>query len=185
MRTETCMITLPLTRLTNTDLTETLFADVTLGIDIGNVLFRKPVNVLLHEVIICTVAVVSLHLLNGEMKAAPDHSKCFTHQWEWKEARGQKQYKVKAIHTLESLPLPSHCRTVPGSQMTTRGVVVNTNYLKVQEGRVRFPELSWLSAIPVTHTFSRHDAWLAKVAVSKKAPGIITDSCNVMYAVSL
>lgn len=33
------------------------------------------------------------------------------------------------------------CCTVLGSQMTTRGVVVNTNYLKVQEGRVKFPEL--------------------------------------------
>lgn len=84
---------------------------------------------------------VRLHLLNREMSEAPDHCKCFTHQWERKEARGQKQYKVKAIHTSESLPRPSHCYTVLGSQMTTRGVVVNTNYLKVQEGRVKYPEL--------------------------------------------
>lgn len=35
--------------------------------------------------------------------------------------------------------------------MTTTRVVVNTNYLKVQGRRVRFPKLSWLYAAPVTH----------------------------------
>lgn len=77
-----------------------------------------------------------------------------------KEARGQEQYKVKAIHTLESLPPLLHCRTVLGSQTTTRRVAVNANYLKVQGRRVKFPNRSWLYAVPVTHTFSTYNASL-------------------------
>lgn len=74
---------------------------------------------------------VQLHVLNREGNAAHDCSECFAHQWEWKEARelkGQKQCKVKAIHTLDSLPLPFLCCAVPRSRMTTRRVAVNTNH---------------------------------------------------------
>lgn len=51
----------------------------------------------------------------------------------------QERYKVKAIHTLESLPPLSHCCTALESQMTTRRVVVNADYLKVHGRRVELP----------------------------------------------
>lgn len=119
---------------------------------------------------------VWLRLANREMDALADHSKCFTHPWGWKEARGQEQYKVKAIHNLEWLLPLSHCCTVMRSQMTTRRVAVNTNYLQVQGRWVIFPKLSWFYAVAVTHAFSRH-------AFSRKLDlEFSTYSCSVIYA---
>lgn len=102
------------------------------------------------------------------MNAAPDHRKCFTHEWEWKEARGQEQCKVKAIHTLESLPLPLHCRTVPRSQMTTRRGVVNTNHLKVQANDfMQSLSLTLFPHVKSFEEFRKGSQW------AKSRPGVI------------